>query len=297
AASRVCRCETANRPSRTASSCPRLAASARPSNPSVVPPSADTTTTGARSRSRASATIVITRLMAAASTTDEPPNFITSARMRGLLASVRAKKRPPALFEAGGRGDPWSSLSAVSEHRRPHNRPAGPLGPLSIGVVDHRAMHWRRFYYTPRQSVFNTSIGGTRSVRRAGRWQVPQVEQTRTKKKPPLPCHGRRRLSKTADEDGSVGEGRRGTAVFFVRLVDRQPRLVEQRPDLRLAPSAGIRRHDAQRVPLVVGQVHGKKSAGGLVHSASREESSCESSVAARIEKAEFAHTHHQFCS
>ena len=169
AASTVCRCETASSPSRTASSCPRLAASARPSSRSVVPPSADTTTTGARSRSRASATIVITRLMAAASTTDEPPNFITSARMRGLLASVRAKKRPPALFEAGGRGDPWSSLSAVSEHRRPHNRPAGPLGPLSIGVVDHRAMHWRRFYYTPRQSVFNTSIGGTRSVRRAGR--------------------------------------------------------------------------------------------------------------------------------
>ena len=67
---------------------PVRAASASASSRSVTPPRAETTTTGERPRLRSPSTMETTRSIAVASTTDDPPNFMTTARMTRLRRPI-----------------------------------------------------------------------------------------------------------------------------------------------------------------------------------------------------------------
>ena len=80
-------------------------------------------------------------------------NHRTSSRARACGASSPPSEQKKDRRPVGGRRS-WKAVvelvSTVSDHRRPHHRPAGPLGPLSIGTVDHRAIHrCPGFYYIP----------------------------------------------------------------------------------------------------------------------------------------------------
>src|SRR4051812_44973724 len=131
----MCRARSSATPLSTSAVSPFLAASASPSSRSVTPASADTTTTGTCPRSRSADTMRITRVMADASATDEPPNFITTARIGppALYFRKQPKKRPPVLVGPAA----WSSdETGVSLHGRLHTTG------LPARLARFRAMVW-----------------------------------------------------------------------------------------------------------------------------------------------------------
>ncbi len=161
---------------------PRPAAEAAASNWSVTLAIADTTTTGASPRSRRPRTIAVVRRIAAASSTEVPPNFITTRVARA--SSARASALRAALMPAPHRAAPRLHLQLAQprqhlcvQHRRAR-RPANrivrehhelPVQQVALAQPAHGRSHAMPAHpVQPRLRPVGTGVILHRLLRRAG---------------------------------------------------------------------------------------------------------------------------------